>query len=293
MTENVQMAESNYRIYSGLQESEEKEGDRLDESAVIERLVLFGLSRQEAVLYICLLKNSSLTGYEVSKLTGISRSNVYHGLAGLVEHGAAYLVEGSSSRYVAVAVGEFCDNRLRQLERVKKYLTDHSPKLRTAAEGYITVEGYQHILDKIHHMLLDARQRVYFSASTVFLGLWKSEIEEIKKKGIKLVLIAPEFPGGISREGIIFYQSAIQEEGWEEKSRQIRLIIDSEYVLTGEAAGESEDTCLYSAQRNFVNVLKEAVSNEIRLIELASETDVNNKYGAIGSTSQANEEKEI
>ena len=47
----------------------------MEEAAIIEQLTLFGLSRQEAAIYLCLLKNEELTGYEVAKLTGISRSN--------------------------------------------------------------------------------------------------------------------------------------------------------------------------------------------------------------------------
>ena len=45
---------------------------------------------------------------------------------------------------------------------------------------------------------------------------------------------------------------------------QLRLIIDSLYVLTG----DPEETCLYSDRKNFVNVFKEAMRNEIKLIEM-------------------------
>ena len=41
----------------------------MEEAAIIEQLTLFGLSRQEAAIYLCLLKNEELTGYEVAKLT--------------------------------------------------------------------------------------------------------------------------------------------------------------------------------------------------------------------------------
>ena len=43
----------------------------------------------------------------MAKLTGISRSNVYNGLASLVEHGAAYVIEGTSSKYLAVSLEEY------------------------------------------------------------------------------------------------------------------------------------------------------------------------------------------
>ena len=50
----------------------------MEEAEFTEKLLLFGLGRQEALLYRCLLQSGELTGYEAAKLTGISRSNVYN-----------------------------------------------------------------------------------------------------------------------------------------------------------------------------------------------------------------------
>ena len=100
----------------------------MEDAALIEKLLLFGLGRQEAAIYLCLLKQEELTGYEAAKLTGISRSNVYNGLASLVEHGAAYILEGTSTRYTAVGLSEFCENRLRYLQRTKEELEKNGPQ---------------------------------------------------------------------------------------------------------------------------------------------------------------------
>ena len=83
--------------------------------ALTEKLVQFGLTRQEASIYLCLLRNRELSGYEVSKLTGISRSNVYGALAGLVEEGAAYLLEGETNKYTDVSAADFCALTYRHL----------------------------------------------------------------------------------------------------------------------------------------------------------------------------------
>lgn len=251
----------------------------MEEAALIERLLQFGLGRQEAGLYLCLLRHGELTGYEVAKLTGISRSNVYNGLALLVEHGAAYVLEGASTRYTPVAIEEFCENHLRHLKESEEFLLKHSPKTVKAAEGYITVEGYSHICDKIHHMLLGSEQRIYFSAKAEFLQMWQKELEGLLEQEIKVVLISTALPpmlrgnGGLW-ERVIFYQADTEpdgEEAWEDRDRQIRLIVDSTYALTGEVTESGTDTCLYSAQRNFVNVFKEAMKNEIELIQLKKE----------------------
>lgn len=275
----------------------------MEESSFIEKLLLFGLGRQEAVLYLCLLKNDQLTGYEVSKLTGISRSNVYNGLAALVEHGAAYVCEGPSTRYVAVALSEFCDNRIRFLKKEQELLVANSPKKVAETEGYITVEGYSHICDKLHHMLLGAQRRIYFSAERSFLTLWKEELRLAVQNGKKVVLITRDADTLFAedaqlRKGILLYEAyqtparfvdenmePVEEQakaadarreaakealepGQNTHGSQIRLIIDSEYVLTGEIARTAQDTCLYSAQKNFVAVFKDAMRNEIELSRL-------------------------
>lgn len=248
----------------------------MEEAVFIERLLLFGLGRQEAALYLCLLKNRELTGYEVAKLTGISRSNVYSGLASLVEHGGAYVIEGTSCRYVAVPLEEFCDNRIRYLAEVKKLLESNVPKPRENADGYITVEGYGHICNKIHHMLLETEKRVYFSAAASFLKQWKEELRLLVERDCKVVLIAEGTTEGFSeeeRQKMIFYEARPPEDAKaaETRKKQIRLIIDSAYVLTGELDGTERDTCLYSAQKNFVAVFKDALRNEIELIRLRNE----------------------
>lgn len=234
----------------------------MGENDMIERLMMFALTRQEAAIYLCLLKNGELTGYEAAKITGISRSNVYSTLAGLVEHGAAYLIEGVSSKYVPVPMKEFCANRLRQLKEVAGILTEHAPRVKESIEGYITIEGKRHVMDKVHHMLAGAGQRIYLSAPASFIELWLEELTELVGRSIKVVLITEKQPRDLPPEGVIIYLSE------EKKDSQIRLIIDSSYVLTGEVTGNESDNCLYCAQKNFVNVFKEAMSNEIKLIEL-------------------------
>lgn len=230
----------------------------MDETGILERMMLFGLTRVEAGIYMCLFKNGELTGYEVAKQTGISRSNVYSGLSGLADKGAAYLIEGISSKYVAVPIEEFCENKIRNMKRDKEFLMRNMPAVPAVGEGYITIEGAGNIRNKILTMLETAKQRIYLSAPESFIQGIKPELLGIVHRKIKLVLITDK---DVGIEETIQYIT-------EKKENQIRLIIDSLFVLTGDIEGEKSDTCLYSGQKNFVNVFKESLRNEIRLIEL-------------------------
>lgn len=233
----------------------------MDEGTVLDKLTLFGLTRQEACIYICLFKNGELTGYEVAKQTGISRSNVYSGLSGLADKGAAYLMEGNSSKYVAVPVDEFCENKIRSLNKEKEFLKQNIPSMKKVTEGYITIEGCNHIKDKMIHMIGSAEKRIYFSASVQILQGFLEELKQAQKKGRKLVIISDGEMKEQLEEGSICYTGS-------SKGNQIRLIIDSAYALTGELTGAKEDTCLYTGQANFIDVFKEALRNEIKLIQL-------------------------
>lgn len=75
---------------------------------LIEGLTNFNLTKQEATLYVLLLKSGQMTGYEAAKQTGISRSNTYTALAGLVDKGAAYVLEeGKVTRYTRCLLPSF------------------------------------------------------------------------------------------------------------------------------------------------------------------------------------------
>ena len=68
----------------------------MEQKQYVEYLLHFGLTRQEALIYVELLVKGKQTGYEIAKETGISRSNVYSVLAALAEKGAAYVIEESA-----------------------------------------------------------------------------------------------------------------------------------------------------------------------------------------------------
>lgn len=224
----------------------------------IEHLVRFGLTRQEASIYYSLLIEGKQSGYEIAKGTGISRSNAYNSLAALVEKGAAYVVEESAKRYIPVPLEEFCDNEIRKKKEEKDWLLSHIPNEKVEEEGYITIEGIDHILDKVKNLLEKVEERVYISCTDGFLNLIEGEITALLAKGKKVVIITDK---ECSFANARVYLS-------EDKGMQIGIISDSRYVLTGEYGAGSMNTCLYSGQTNFVTLFKSAMANEIKLITL-------------------------
>lgn len=230
----------------------------MDTNQLIEKLMCFGMTRQEATVYLCLAQNGELTGYEAAKQTGISRSNAYNALAGLVDKGAAYTTEGTAVRYHAVEAEEFCSNKIRSLQEMKAQITTYMPKQKMESEGYLTITGDKHIQDKVKNMIEQSKERIYLSMTENYVRIFEKEIDHAVEENKKVVILTDE---QVPISGAIIYQT-------EDKGKQIGVITDSTNALSGEIGNGEESTCLYSGQQNFVQVFKDSLRNEIKLIEL-------------------------
>ena len=221
-----------------------------------DNLISFGLTRQEAVIYTTLLSHGDMTGYAVSKETGISRSNAYAALSNLVDKGASYLIEGDSTKYHPVDVDTFTKNVLNELQEKAVFIHEHAPEKQVETDGYITIIGARNIQNKLLQMIKETRIRLYISASARIVDAYEEELNELIGKGKKVVLMTDS---SYNLDGAIVYHT-------DPEPGQLRVIIDSSYVMTGELTGSDDDNCLYSGQKNLVTVMKEALKNKIVLL---------------------------
>ena len=264
---------------------------------MIDNLCSFGLTRIEATIYITLLSHGSMTGYEIAKETGISRSNVYNSLATLVEKGAAYTMQEEASKFVPVKVETFLLNTLKELEKKADFIIQHAPKPVEQETGYITIKGSRHIKDKISEMLNSTELRLYIMAESSLILKYKSQLIALTNNEKKVVILTDkdilEKDGSPKLAGIKVKNSKsngkddgksdrkVDGKNANKKSQknesviyitelqkgQLRLISDSKYVLTGEVTGSESDTCLYSGQPHLISIMKEALKNKITLLQ--------------------------
>ena len=225
------------------------------ETKIIDILTEFSLTRQEASIYAALLNHGDMTGYEVAKDTGFSRSNVYAALNALVEKGAAYLVQGESTKYRPVEIKNFTSNKIAELKKSAEYLEKHGPQKVIESEGYITIVGAKNIRNKMREMLSKTELRLYLMAPAQIVKDFEEDLKRLVSEGKKIVLLTQDY----SIKGAKVYNTKVDEG-------QIRFITDSAYVLTGELTDDEHNTCLYSGQKNLVEVMKEALKDKISLL---------------------------
>lgn len=223
-------------------------------------LTAFGLTQQEAKLYISLHGHGSATGYEIARLTGISRSNAYAGLASLVDKGAANVIDGKPQLFRAVPVAEFCANRIRNLSEFGQALERELVLVDEEDCPYLTIRGSRNIADKVKTIIAATKTRIYLAMPGHLLRGFIPMLEELAGRGVKVVAVSNgrvRIPGGVVHQSLHLPDS-------------IRVIGDSAMTLTGELDGSDECTCLYSVKKNLVNLIRDSIKNEIRVIEMTA-----------------------
>ncbi len=224
---------------------------------LIDCFMRLGFTRHESMLYVTLCSEGELTGYEASKISGIPRSNAYLALAGLAEKGGVYRIEGDSARYSAVPPKELVLNLKREFHEVLNFIEKNAPGRSAAVDSYITISGRSNIINKMKNIVNEAKERVYLSMAPAEMEHIAAETGDAVRRGLKVVVISS--PGFRAEGTQIFFNK--------KQPGQIRIIADSSQVLTGELS-ETEATCLYSKNKNLVNLIKDSLTNEIKLIEI-------------------------
>ncbi|MHB8061134.1 MAG: TrmB family transcriptional regulator [Ruminiclostridium sp.] len=225
---------------------------------LLDCLMKTGLTKNESELYIALCREGELTGYEAAKVTGIPRANAYQALATLVDKGGCYLVESTVPRYTSVPVEEYCRNIIAHMQEVINVIKKDCPQIHKESDPYITISGYKHIVNKINNIINNAKDRVYVSMSVKELPFLKEELERAAGRGLKVVAIVSD---DVELENIIIHRV-------NNPFGQVRLIADSSHVLTGNITGSEDDACLYSKNKQLVELIKGSLKNEIKLAEL-------------------------
>lgn len=221
-------------------------------------LAAFGLTHQEAKLYTALHGHGAATGYELARLAGISRSNAYASLSSLEAKGAANIIDGKPQRYQAVPIAEFCANHIRTLGEMRDVLERELVLVDEDESPYLTIKGGANIVNKIKTIIEATRKRIYLAMPAHLLRRFVPPLEELTGGGGKVVVVTD---AGLRVAGAMVHHAR-------QLSGSVRVIADSSMTLAGELDGSDSCTCLYSMKKNLVNLIRDSIRNEIRLIEL-------------------------
>lgn len=155
----------------------------------VEKLMFLGMSENEAKVYVTLLSEYPITGYQAAKLAGITRSMVYETLARLEARGAVQKSREENATYYrpvdpAVILDRYEANTKDQIDELRATLT---PIFTHHDDGKVwNFSGRSDALNNAKEMIDSATQEIMVVADDTDLHTIERSLRAAADRGISL-----------------------------------------------------------------------------------------------------------
>lgn len=158
---------------------------------LIDCLCSLYFTKLEARIYVTLIKEGELSGYQIAKKIDISRSSVYSALEPMYEKGMVLCRSEGTQIYSA-------QNPVTLLERLRKDYNDNAKEAEAILkdmyadkreEKFTNISGYETVIANAKELLLSAEKEVYINTD-FDLHLFKKEIEIVRERGVRIIVFS-------------------------------------------------------------------------------------------------------
>ena len=237
----------------------------------IDKLVKIGFSEYEAKTYVALLRENPVTGYQLSKTSGVPRSMIYEVAGKLVARGAAItLRKGESTQYAPVPAAEFLDKLRREHEALALSLKDDLASLASASDlEYVwNIEGHENIIARAGEMIAQAKGRICLALVPATFFELQPLLKKAIARGVVVVIYTTEdldLPGGR-----VVVAHVAQETLGQARGLGLILVVDGQEVLIGEWLAANQARASWTGSPLIVFIAEHRLRTDLYLPEILS-----------------------
>lgn len=239
---------------------------------ILSLLEKLNFTKTEVAVYIDLLKNSSLNGYQIAKNLNMSRSSVYSALENLYKKGIVFSLPGNSQLYKAENPSTLTNKMKNEFVETADLLKVKLQQLETSnsEERYLNISGYDNIVSKAKELLLTSEKEVYINTD-FNLQIFSKEFIELKKRKVRIIIFSFAKLNGENLPVQIYTHN---EESCYEKQTRIMLVVDCKKTLIADKGPHREEFLgTFTDNVLLSSIVSEHIHNDIYLLKLK------NKYG--------------
>jgi HTH-type transcriptional regulator, sugar sensing transcriptional regulator len=249
------------------------------------RLQSLGLTEYEAIAYLILLQHHPATAYEIGKLGGLVKANVYPTLDSLVRRGAVQPVSQEPTRYVPIDPETFLSGVAKNTTTLCSDLVAELGDV--AAENPVEyvwlLSSEKDIQSKISQMIAQAKRHIWIKGPESLLMQHRNALRDATKRGTKLVVILFGDESAVKR--FRFSQNARvylhEGSGMIVGAGESQLIVACDFneALSANIAGHCEGA--FTRNPSVVYLAESLIRHEIYLAEIiaAYEPQVEARFG--------------
>jgi len=229
-----------------------------------------GLTAFESKAYLSLLKKGKVTGYELSKASGIPSSKIYSVLNHLVTKNLAVSLESHPVRYLPRPPEEVIGNYAKEFGETFSFLKKNLTQLYRgrSQEEVVTrnILGRKEILRK-------SRELIAGTKHTLYLALWKEEwcsiqaaLKKLPVRGVEIYAVTyGPVPIGI---GKIYRHGASDLPYRERGERRFVVVSDDDKALFANFSEKGADKAVWTDNEGLVLLAKDFTIHEIYIVKI-------------------------
>jgi sugar-specific transcriptional regulator TrmB len=240
---------------------------------IFKELQKLGFSSYECKAYVGLLKVHPVTGYEISKRSGVPRSMIYEVLGKLMDKGAVHLVPSEPVKYSPVPANELIARLRKQFDQSFSYLEKKLTALQREREMDVIwhIRSDDLVLQEMEEMIARAEKELWLSAWEPQIPMIQESVERNLREGVHVFSVlfgAPE-----AKIGTTFHHDYMTPEVVKDRTGGHLTIVarDEEEVLIANFSDESTSWAVKTHDPVLVLVATEYIRHDIMIEEITAQ----------------------
>jgi len=240
----------------------------MEKDKIVSNLEKLGLSNYEARAYLAALNQPPITGYKLSKLSGVPRSRIYETIEKLISKGLLVFQSGEKNFVSPLGFKSFLNNIEKENNESIKYLREKLPEVnQQEKEGVWNIIGRDQIFETVRGMVSGARKCVYVEMFGNDLPLIKQVVEDRQKKNVEVL-------GIYCGENTVRIKNFFPHLGDScATCNEIALCVDGKHALIGSTWPADDATAALTQNKGFVYITEQYIKHEIFLYKLYAGKD--------------------
>ncbi|MDT2813988.1 helix-turn-helix domain-containing protein [Vagococcus carniphilus] len=253
---------------------------------IIQIMKKYDFSEMETLVYTTLLEKGVMTGYEVSKQSGVARSKVYNVLEKLIKKNLVVVNKSEPKLYNAISSDEFLERLEKNVKNDLNTLESQLGKIKEQEEEELLwkLENYESVSNKMEHLIDNAK-------TSLLIQIWENDLspnllkklQEAEKtvKNFVLILFSNEHHYDIPINN--FYIHGFEEEKLQDfGARWVNVVADEKEVVFGTVENDNSSVDVtWTYNKAMVNLAKEYVKHDAYTLKIIKESpeELKQKYG--------------
>jgi HTH-type transcriptional regulator, sugar sensing transcriptional regulator len=231
-----------------------------------------GFSEYEARAYIALLQRNPLNGYELAKLSGLPRANIYAVLQKLEERGAIVrLDQPNGTRYAPTAPSELTNTVATRFQHTLNAVQQALEDLATPAnpEYVWNIRGYQALLEHAHALVAASKGRLLVAIGRQEASRIAEGVAQAALRGVEVVTLCldecPQECGNCQGTICRYCATLTTDQRW------LVLVADDAEMLAGELGPQDDVLAVRTRQRLQVDLAGWYIQHSMALTAVLNE----------------------